>query len=78
MTAPLAISARERLPNRRGCQTFGFDCNDLPCLATVGFFGDGRLAEIFISNAKTGSHSEFCCEGFGGCLLDRLTVRRSG
>jgi hypothetical protein len=58
MTTPLTVPARERLPNRRAAETFAFECNNLPCLATVSFFADGRLAEIFISNAKTGSHSD--------------------
>jgi hypothetical protein len=50
--------ARHRLPNRRASTTFSFECNALRYLATVSFFSDGRLAEIFISNAKAGSHSD--------------------
>jgi hypothetical protein len=50
--------ARERLPNRRVSETFSFVCNDLKYLATISRFADGRLAEIFISNAKAGSHSD--------------------
>jgi hypothetical protein len=49
---------RERLPNRRPSETFSFLCNDLKYLATVSRFADGRLAEIFIGNAKAGSHSD--------------------
>lgn len=45
---------RERLPNRRPSSTFEFTCHDLHYSATVSFFHDGRLAEAFISNAKTG------------------------
>jgi hypothetical protein len=52
------MTARTRLPNRRASTTFCFECNSLHYLATVSFFGDGRLAEIFISNAKAGSHSD--------------------
>jgi hypothetical protein len=52
------MSVRQRLPNRRASETFRFECNGQPCLATVSRFGDGRLAEIFISNAKAGSHSD--------------------
>ena len=51
-------AARNRLPNRRASETFTFQCNALSYLATVSFFGDGRLAEIFITNAKAGSHSD--------------------
>jgi hypothetical protein len=52
------MSARERLANRSQSETFSFECNALHYLATVSFFNDGRLAEIFISNAKAGSHSD--------------------
>jgi hypothetical protein len=65
MTTPLTVPARERLPNRRGCQTFGFDCNNLPCLVTVSFFADGRLAEIFISNGKAGSDADAAARDSG-------------
>ena len=50
--------ARHRLPNRRANETFSFVCNDLKYLATISRFSDGALAEIFISNAKAGSHSD--------------------
>jgi hypothetical protein len=49
---------REKLPNRRACETLSFVCNDLDYTASVGCFPDGRLAEIFLSNAKAGSHSD--------------------
>jgi hypothetical protein len=52
------IGHRQHLPNRRACETIGFECNSLHYVATVGFFVDGRLAEIFLSNAKAGSHSD--------------------
>jgi hypothetical protein len=49
---------REKLLNRRACETFSFVCNDLNYTATISRFPDGRLAEIFLSNAKAGSHSD--------------------
>ena len=52
------MSERERLSNRRRSEQFAFDCNALRYVATVSRFADGRLAEIFISNAKAGSHSD--------------------
>lgn len=52
------MTARERLPNRRASQQIAFECNGLRYVATVSFFPDGRLAEIFLSNAKAGSHSD--------------------
>jgi hypothetical protein len=52
------MTARTRLPNRRPCETFALECNGLTYLATTSRFADGRFAEIFISNAKCGSHSD--------------------
>jgi hypothetical protein len=52
------MSTRSRLPNRRPSETFALDCNGLSYLASISRFEDGRLAEIFISNAKAGSHSD--------------------
>jgi hypothetical protein len=52
------MTGRERLPNRRASQQLTFGCNGLRYIATVSFFHDGRLAEIFLSNAKAGSHSD--------------------
>jgi hypothetical protein len=50
--------ARERLENRRLCETLNFECNGLSYSASIGRFPDGRLAEIFLSNSKAGSHSD--------------------
>jgi hypothetical protein len=52
------MSERQRLPNRRASTQVSFECNALRYIATVSFFPDGRLAEIFLSNAKAGSHSD--------------------
>ena len=52
------MNTRQRLPNRRPSETFGLACNGLTYLATISRFADGRPAEIFISSAKAGSHSD--------------------
>ena len=49
---------RARLPNRRGSETFVFEVSGLNYTATVSRFDDGRLGEIFLSNAKAGSQSD--------------------
>ena len=49
---------RKRLPDRRASETFSFRCNDLDYTASVAFFPDGDLAEVFLSNAKAGSHTD--------------------
>jgi hypothetical protein len=43
---------------RHASETFSFSCNCLAYVASISRFPDGRLAEIFISNAKAGSHSD--------------------
>jgi superfamily II DNA or RNA helicase len=35
-----------------------FECNALRYTATVSYFADGRLAEIFVNNSRAGSHSD--------------------
>jgi hypothetical protein len=52
------VNTRERLLNRRPAEHYNFQCNGLNYTASIGRFPDGRLAEIFISSAKSGSHSD--------------------
>ena len=52
------MTAGTRLPNRRPAEHFSFRCNELAYTASVGPFPYGRLAEIFVSNSKAGSHSD--------------------
>src|SRR5690349_7273365 len=49
---------RERLHNRRPCETFNLESQGLPYVASIGRFADGRLAEIFLTNHKAGSHAD--------------------
>jgi hypothetical protein len=49
---------RERLPNRRASESFGFLCGGMNYVATVSRFADGRLAEIFLTNHKVGSDAD--------------------
>jgi hypothetical protein len=46
---------RERLPNRRGHEVAAFEHGGIRYLAGVGRFGDGRLAELFLTGAKCGT-----------------------
>ena len=52
------MAERERLPDRRDCESFPFECNGLHYIATISRYPDGDLAEIFLGNAKAGSHSD--------------------
>ena len=49
---------RERLPNRRGGETFEFEVAGLRYTATVGRFPDGRIGEIFLTNHKSNSAAD--------------------
>jgi ribonucleoside-diphosphate reductase alpha chain len=49
---------RERLANRRASESFALGCDGLSYVATISRFGDGRLAEIFLTNHKSGSAAD--------------------
>jgi hypothetical protein len=52
------MSQRERLPNRRHSETFGFEHAGLKYTATASWFADGRLGEVFITNGKSDSQAD--------------------
>ena len=52
------MTARERHPNRRACESFEFRHNGFAFTASAGFFEDGRLGELFLSSHKAGSPIE--------------------
>jgi hypothetical protein len=52
------MTARERLPNRRQCESFEFRHAGLDFTLAAGFYQDGRVAEIFLSSHKPGSPIE--------------------
>ena len=52
------MTARARLRNRRASVTFTLWCNSLLYTATVSYFANGDLAEIFLQNVKAGIHSD--------------------
>jgi hypothetical protein len=49
---------RRRLPNRRASETFSFDWLGMKFTATIARFGDGSLAEIFLTNGRVNSHAD--------------------
>jgi hypothetical protein len=49
---------RERLRNRRRCESFEFSHGGLTFTLGAGFYRDGRIAEIFLSSHKPGSSVE--------------------
>lgn len=52
------MSARERLPDRRQCERFEFRHRNVAYTCTYAKYSDGRLAELFLSNGKSGSDSD--------------------
>jgi hypothetical protein len=52
------MTARERLPNRRACESCEFCHAGLVFTLCAGFYPDGRVAEIFLSSHKPGSPIE--------------------
>ncbi len=52
------MTIRQRLLNRRFSETFGLECAGLKYVATISRFDDGRLAEVFLSNHRAGSHAD--------------------
>ena len=55
------MNIRERLPNRRGGENIEFETSPRPGVrpiayaATLGYFNDGRLAEVFLRAGKAGT-----------------------
>ena len=52
------MTARERLPNRRQCESFEFRHAGHRFTLCAGSYLDGRIAEIFLSAHKPGSPIE--------------------
>jgi hypothetical protein len=52
------MTSRERLPDRRRSETFSIECTGLAYTATVSWFRDGRLAELFLNNHKSNSAAD--------------------
>jgi hypothetical protein len=53
---------RRKLPQRRRSETFGFECNGLRYTATVSWFDDGALGEVFLGNHRADSHADACAK----------------
>jgi hypothetical protein len=51
-------AARQRLPDRRASESFTFELDGLKFTATVSRFADGRVAELFLNNHKSGNQTD--------------------
>jgi hypothetical protein len=56
------MTERERLPQRRRSVTFNFECAALRYTATVGFYSNGQIGEIFLGNHRADSHADACAK----------------
>jgi hypothetical protein len=56
--ADTALLTRKRLPNRRGHMLLDFEADGFRYTAGLGFFEDGRLAEVFLNSGKIGTAIE--------------------
>jgi hypothetical protein len=52
------MSDRQRLPNRRYCESFNCELNGLKFTASIGRFTDNRVGELFLVNHKSGNQSD--------------------
>jgi hypothetical protein len=49
---------RQRLKDRRGCESFDLEVDGQHFTATVGRYADGTIGEIFLQSRKPGSQSD--------------------
>jgi hypothetical protein len=54
-SAPAGKTIRERLPNRRACETIAFEHGGADFTMTAGRYPDGRPGEIFINAGHANS-----------------------
>jgi hypothetical protein len=50
---------RDRLPNKRACETTGFQRDGACFEMTVGYYPDGRVGEIFLNADRANSLLDF-------------------
>ena len=52
------MTMRRRLPDRRACESFSLECAGLTYTATVAWFPDGKIGELFLANHKSNSAAD--------------------
>ena len=63
--------SRERLRNRRQCETVNLHYGGRRYHLTIGEYPDGRPGEVFVHGAKPGSDVDLLCDDIG-VLVSRL------
>lgn len=67
------MTTRQALPQRRSAETFELHVSQTTFAVTVGFYPDGRVAEVFVTGAKAGS--EFDAVARDGAVLLSLALQ---
>jgi hypothetical protein len=70
------MTGRERLPNRRRCETRDLDYAGHRFTLTTGYSRDGRIAEIFISSSKPGSPIEAIARDAAVTVFNSVPILR--
>jgi len=52
---PAVKAERDRLPNKRACETIAFERDGSQYQLTVGFYPDGRAGEVFLNADRSNS-----------------------
>ncbi len=65
--------SRERLPSRRPNETIDLEINGTLYAVTVGYYPDGRVAEVFTHGAKVGSTMDAILDD--ACILFSLLLQ---
>jgi len=59
------VTERARLENRRASETFNVEHAGMRFTATISYFADGRVAEVFIANHKRGNAADVAARDCG-------------
>jgi len=54
---PLPGQFRRKLPARRASQNLNFSVMNNDYVASIGYYPDGRIGDVFVRSGKAGSHS---------------------
>lgn len=57
-SAVMSVTARQRLPNRRQCESFKIFHSGVHFTVSAGFYQNDKLAEIFLSAERPGTPLE--------------------
>lgn len=62
------MNERERLPQRRVSETVEFKAREIDYRATLGYYDDGRIGEVFLNGGKLDSGADIIAREAAICL----------